>query len=74
MSRDQLFLRVIANVLLALVLVIAPTALLLGLIGGYMHSLAGGAVLVELQLGTLLLFPSLAAILTPLVYRTFPSS
>jgi hypothetical protein len=71
LQQDRLLRSIVLNVLLALVIVLGPTIGLLGVIAGKSVSFENGAVLVNLRLGTILLFSSLAAFITPFVYRIF---
>lgn len=50
-----------------------PTVILLCIIGGRAIQFEEGAVIVDLSLGVILVFSSLAAIIAPFVYRNFPS-
>ena len=49
-----------------------PTVILLCIIGGRAIQFEEGAVIVDLSLGVILVFSSLAAIIAPFVYRNFP--
>ena len=60
---------VVLNSLFAVGIVLLPTVVLLGIIGGRIVQVENGAVAVDVPLGTILVFSSLAAIITPFVYR-----
>lgn len=72
-NRDRLLPTVILNVLLAIILILLPTIILFGIIGGRTIKTDGDAVIVDVSLGTVLVFSSLAAVIAPLVYRKIPS-
>ena len=72
-NRDRLLSTVILNVLLAIFIIAVPTIILLGIIGGRMVTFDSGAVIVDVSLGIILVFSSLAAIIVPFVYRIFHS-
>ena len=69
LNRDRLLMRVVLNSLFAMGIVLLPTVVLLGIIGGRIVQVENGAVAVDVPLGTILVFSSLAAIVTPFVYR-----
>ena len=71
-NQDRLLKSVILNSLLAGGIVLVPTTVLLGIIGGRMVEADDGAVLVDISLGTILVFSSLAAVTIPFVYRNTP--
>ena len=60
---------VVLNSLFAVGIVLLPTVVLLGIIGGRIVQVENGAVSVDVPLGTILLLSSLAATITPFVYR-----
>jgi hypothetical protein len=69
LNRDRLLMSVVLNSLFAMGIVLLPTVVLLGIIGGRIVQVENGAVAVDVPLGTILVFSSLAAIITPFVYR-----
>jgi hypothetical protein len=71
-NRDRLLSTVIYNIILALLLILLPTTILLAIIGGRTIKSDGDAVIVDVSLGTILVFSSLAAVIVPLVYRIIP--
>ena len=60
---------VVLNSLLAVGIVLVPTTVLLAIIAGRLVQFDDGAVLVDVSLGTILVFSSLAAVIIPFVYR-----
>src|ERR1700733_12693888 len=72
LNRDRLLMSVVLNSLFAVGIVLLPTVVLLGIIGGRIVQVESGAVAVDVPLGTILVFSSLAAIITPFVYRNPP--
>jgi hypothetical protein len=72
LNRDGLLSTVVLNSLFAVGILLLPTVVLLGIIGGRIVQVENGAVAVDVPLGTILVFSSLAAIITPFVYRNSP--
>ena len=70
--RDPLLSKIILHILLAISLIVLPTAILLGIIGGHTVEVDGGAAIVDASLGAILVFSSLAAVSAPFVYRNSP--
>ena len=60
---------ILLNSLLTVGIVLVPTVILLGIIGGRMVHVEDGGVVVDAPLGTILVFSSLAAVITPFMYR-----
>jgi len=75
-ENGRLRLRAYASVqfLVAIFVICAPTAVLLGVIAGRASGSEGAAVLVDASLGGVLVFSSLTAISIPWIYRYFPSN
>lgn len=71
-GRHRLVPVIVGNVILAISFILLPTAILLVIIGSHVVEREGGAVLVDVSLGTILLFSSLAAVIVPFCYRGFP--
>jgi hypothetical protein len=68
--RDRFLSTIISNILLAVLLIVGPSLILLGLIARYVVKYDDdGGLLIDLPLGTILLFSSLAAVIAPFVYR-----
>ena len=65
---------VVLNSLFAVGIVLLPTVVLLGIIGGRIVQVENRAVLVDVSLGTILVFSSLAAVIIPFVYRNIPAA
>src|SRR5579862_1888776 len=72
-NRDNLLSSLTLNIAFSIVLLALPTSVLLILIGSRTTYIQDGAVYADINLGTLLVFSSMAAILTPCIYRTLPS-
>jgi hypothetical protein len=70
---DKLLSKVTINFALAISLIALPTAILLGIIGARTVKHEGGAFFVDVSLGAILVWSSLAAILAPCIYRISPS-
>ena len=60
------------NIVVAVSVVVVPTVVFLGIIAGKSIKVDGGAVFVDVPLGTVLLFSSLAAVVAPLIFRNKP--
>ena len=70
--KDKLLSTVTLNFALAISLIALPTAILLGIIGARTVKHEGGALFVDVPLGAILVWSSLAAILAPCIYRISP--
>lgn len=68
-KKDPLYSTIILNVLLAISLILLPTAILFTIIGARTVEIKDGAVITDVSLGTILVFSSLAAITAPFIYR-----
>jgi len=68
-NQDRLLSTIFLNVLAAIAIIVLPTVILLGIIGGRVLAVEGAGVIVDLSLGSILVFSSLAAVLAPFVYR-----
>jgi predicted membrane chloride channel (bestrophin family) len=70
-NRGMLLSRIVKNIVLAVSIIAVPTIILLGIIAGKFVAVQDGAVIVDVSLGVLLVFTSLAAVTAPFVYGTF---
>ena len=68
-SHDQLLSRIISNIVLGISIIAVPTIILLGVIAGRCVRIEHGALIVDVSLGVVLLFSSLAAVTAPFIYR-----
>ena len=67
-SGDRFYSTLLFNIFLALLFVVGPTAILLGIIVGRAVEYDRGGVIVDVPLGVILLFSSLAAVMAPFIY------
>lgn len=67
-----MFSKIVLNVLFAISVIVIPTVILLCIIGGRTIQSEEGALIVDLSLGVILVFSSLAAVIAPFVYRILP--
>jgi hypothetical protein len=70
-NKGVLLSRIIKNIVLAVSIIAVPTIILLGIIAAKFVSVQDGAVIVDVSLGVLLVFTSLAAVTAPFIYGTF---
>jgi hypothetical protein len=70
-NRSKLQSTIAVNIVAAVTIIILPTVVLLGLIASRNVGVSGGAVVVDVSLGILLVFSSLAAVVAPLISRIF---
>jgi hypothetical protein len=69
-DKGMLLSRIIKNIVLAVSIIAVPTIILLGIIAGKFVEVQDGAVIVDVSLGVLLVFTSLAAVTAPFIYGT----
>jgi len=72
-NRDNILSITSVNIVLSVLLISLPTSILLILIGSRTTKIQDAALYIDINPGSLLLLSSLAAILTPCIYRNPPA-